>query len=101
VDAVGGEPVLIEPEVEEQDAEEAGEVEGVLFDGDWGAERRGMDSEGRALVWEGEEVAGEEEVQACSDGKEEADSPEKTFFLDHYSFLRNEPERDDQGGDDE
>src|ERR1700756_5204120 len=90
-DAVGGEPVLIEPEVEEQDAKKAGEIEGVLFDRDWSAERGGFDSDGRALVGEGEEVAGEEEVEARADGKEEADGPEETFLLDLYSFLRDKP----------
>src|SRR5216683_4129541 len=101
LNAVSSQPVLIEPEVEEQDAERAGEIEGVLFDGYWGAEGWGFDSQGCALVGKDEEIAGEEEVHACADGKEETDGPQKTFLLDLYSFLRDEPERDDQDGDDE
>ena len=86
-DVVGGEPVFVEPDVEEKDAEEAGEVEDVFFDGNGGAEGGGFDSEGCGLVGEGEEVAGEKEVQAGADGKEEADGPEKTILLDFDCFL--------------
>ena len=75
VDVVGGEPVLIEPDVKQQDAEKAGEIERILFDGDRSAESGCFDSERRALVREGEEVAGEEEVQTRSDGKEKTDGP--------------------------
>ena len=53
------------------------------------------------MVGEGEEVAGEEEVQACSEGEEESDGVEKTFLFDLYFFLRDEPEHDDQDGNDE
>jgi hypothetical protein len=34
LDVVGGEPVLIEPEIEEQNAEKASEIERILFDRD-------------------------------------------------------------------
>jgi hypothetical protein len=74
-DVVGGEPVLIEPEIKQQDAEKAREIERILFDRDRSAKSGCFDSEGRILVREGEEVSCEEEVQTCSNGKEEADGP--------------------------
>ena len=100
-DVVGGEPVFIEPDVEEQDAEEAREIEDVLFDRYGSAEGRGFDSEGGGLVGEGEEVSGEEEVQTCADGKEKTDGPAEALLGDLYALFREEPERDDEDRDDE
>ena len=43
-DVVGGEPVFVEPDVEQKNDDEAGEVEDVLLDGHGVMERRGRDA---------------------------------------------------------
>ena len=98
---VGGQPVFVEPDVEEKDAEKSGEVEDVLFDRDREAKCRGFDSKGCGLVGEGEEITGEEEVKTGADGKEQADGPGETFLGDPHTFLREKPQRNHQERDDE
>jgi len=100
LDVIGCQPVFIEPYVEKEDAEKAGEVEEVLFDGYGRAEGRGFDSEGGCRVGEDEEISGEEEVQAGANRKEQTDGPSEALLRDIYVLLREEPKRDDENGDD-
>jgi len=101
LDVIGCEPVFIEPDVKEKDAEKAGEIEEVLFYGYGCAEGRGFDSESGCLIGEDEEISGEEEVQSCADRKEQTNGPAEALLRDLYVLLREEPKRDDENRDDE
>src|SRR6185437_6112052 len=100
IDVVGGQPVFIEPYIEEQDAEETCQVEDILLDGNGGAEGRGLDSEGCGGVGEDKEISGEEEVQQGAYGKEQTDGPEEAPLGDFDLPLRDQPEGDDSDRDD-
>ena len=100
MDAVGGKPVLIEPDVKQEHAKKPCEIEDIFFDGYWSAEGRGFDAQGCGFVWKYKKVLSEEEVQRCAYGKEQAYRPPETFLGDLYAFLRKKPECNDEDRND-
>jgi hypothetical protein len=95
-DAVRGEPVLIEPDVEEKHGHEPSEVEEILLDGDTSADRWSLDAQGGVGIREGEERVREEEVETCPKWKKDGDGANGRFLRDLEVLRGDEPEQDNE-----
>src|SRR6516164_3851383 len=74
---VGGQPVFVQPEVEQKYGDKACQIKDVFFDWNWFMERRCEDLQRRCGVGENKKAAGEKEVGRKSQGNENSDCPAK------------------------
>src|SRR5580698_9809465 len=70
---VGGQPVFVEPHIEQNDAEKTCQVENILLYGDRLVEGGGGNSQRCSRIGEGEKEAGEEEIERCAQGEKQTD----------------------------
>src|ERR1035437_2165862 len=74
-DAVGSEPVFIQPDIDQEDRDESSEVEDVLLNRHAAAHRRRCDAQCRAWVGKCEERPGKKEVQSRAQGEKDSNGP--------------------------
>ena len=99
--AVPGQPVFAQSDIEEKDHDESAQIEDVFFNGDGESEGRGGNSEGRAAVGKTEKPAGESKVKREAHGGKNADGTPEGPPGNLQALARQKPECNHENRDDE
>src|SRR5258707_5373311 len=94
-------PVFVEPNVNQQDRDKAGEVEEILFDRNATSQGRGLNSQSRPRIGKNKKPTGEKEIESASERNQNRNRLPERFFWDLDPFGRQQPERDYYNGNDE
>src|ERR1700688_2775064 len=90
-----------EPYIEKKIGEKSRQIEDVLFDRNWLAERESMDAESGAVIWVAEEPLRENQVEPEAERNQNGEGPPESALRNVLPFAGQEPSCDDHDWDDE
>src|SRR5216684_1853038 len=94
-------PVFVEPNINKQDRDKAGEVEEILFDRSATSQGRRFDSQSRPRIGKNKKPTGEKEIESKSQGYQNRNRLPERSSWDLYPFVRQKPVCDNHNRNDE
>src|ERR1041385_2486745 len=93
-DVVGHEPILVQPDIDKENGDKAGEIKDVLFERNWPAEGGSANPQSCSRIRKDKEAVGQKKIEAATKRHKNPNGTPECPLRNFNSFTRQKPPAD-------